>query len=65
MTVHVLGMTRAEMILKVVMSPLEPARAFVEQYVRLVQGKLGRMNVFHLIILVQIRMGLSSVNFWK
>ena len=35
-----LGMTRAEMILKVVMSPLEPARAFVEQYVRLVQGKL-------------------------
>lgn len=33
-------MTRAEMILKVVMSPLEPARAFVEQYVRLVQGKL-------------------------
>ena len=65
MTVHVLGMTRAEMILKVVMSPLEPARAFVEQYVRLVQGKLGWMNVFHLIILVQIRMGLSSVNFWK
>ena len=34
-----LGITRAEMILKVVMSPLEPARAFVEQYVRLVQGK--------------------------
>lgn len=39
MLVHILGMTRAEMILKVVMSPLEPARAFVEQYVRLVQGK--------------------------
>jgi len=35
--VVVKGMTRAEMILKVVMSPLEPARAFVEQYVRLVQ----------------------------
>jgi hypothetical protein len=36
-----LGMTRAEMILKVVMSPLEPARAFVEQYVRLVQDTDG------------------------
>ena len=26
------------MVLKVVMSPLEPAEAFVEQYLRLVQG---------------------------
>ena len=32
-------MTRAEMLLKVVMSPLEPSVAFVEQYVRLVQGE--------------------------
>jgi len=39
--VVVKGMTRAEMILKVVMSPLEPARAFVEQYVRLVQDTDG------------------------
>ena len=31
-------MTRTEMVLKVVMSPLEPAEAFVEQYLRLVQG---------------------------
>ena len=34
------GMTRAEMLLKVVMSPLDPSIVFVEQYVRLVQGKL-------------------------
>ena len=34
-------MTRAEMLLKVVMSPLEPSVAFVEQYVRLVQGECG------------------------
>ena len=34
------GMTRAEMLLKVVMSPLEPGAAFVEQYMRLVQGKI-------------------------
>ena len=33
------GMTRAEMLLKVVMSSLEPASAFVEQYVRFVQGE--------------------------
>ena len=32
------GMTRAEMILKVVMSPADPA-SFVEQYIRLVQGE--------------------------
>merc|ERR1712126_775377 len=31
------GMTRAEMLLKVVMSPLDPSIVFVEQYVRLVQ----------------------------
>ena len=31
------GMTRAEMLLKVVMSPLEPSAGFVEQYIRLVQ----------------------------
>jgi len=45
--VVVKGMTRAEMILKVVMSPLEPAKAFVEQYVRLVQdtdpAELGKL----------------------
>ena len=29
------------MLLKVVMSPLEPSVAFVEQYVRLVQGECG------------------------
>ena len=34
------GMTRAEMLLKVVMSSLEPASAFVEQYVRFVQGEI-------------------------
>ena len=28
------------MLLKVVMSPLDPSIVFVEQYVRLVQGKL-------------------------
>ena len=39
--VVVKGMTRAEMILKVVMSPLEPAKAFVEQYIRLVQDTDG------------------------
>ena len=33
-------MTRAEMLLKVVMSSLEPATAFVEQYVRFVQGEV-------------------------
>ena len=45
-------MTRAEMLLKVVMSPLEPSVAFVEQYVRLVQGECGgggerRPNLSH------------------
>ena len=35
-----LGMTRAEMILKVVMSPSDPPQIFIEQYVRLVQGRL-------------------------
>ena len=34
-------MTRAEMLLKVVMSSLEPATAFVEQYVRFVQGEVN------------------------
>ena len=33
-------MTRAEMILKVVMSHAEPPNLFIDQYVRLVQGKL-------------------------
>ena len=36
--VVVQGMKRAEMILKVVMSPMESARAFVVQYMRLVQS---------------------------
>jgi len=35
--VVVKGMTRAEMILKVVMSHSEPANVFVDQYIRLVQ----------------------------
>ena len=40
------------MLLKVVMSPLEPSVAFVEQYVRLVQGECGgggerRPNLSH------------------
>ena len=39
--VVVQGMTRAEMILKVVMSPMEPPRAFVVQYMRLVQNTEG------------------------
>lgn len=29
------GMTRAEMILKVVMTPVDPAKSFVEQYMKL------------------------------
>ena len=33
-------MTRAEMILKVVMSHADPPAIFIEQYVRLVQGTL-------------------------
>ena len=33
-------MTRAEMILKVVMSHAEPPNLFIDQYVRLVQGNL-------------------------
>lgn len=45
--VVVKGMTRTEMILKVVMSPSEPAPAFVEQYIRLVQDpdmtELGKL----------------------
>jgi len=35
------GMTRTEMVLKVVMSPLDPTEAFVEQYLRLVQDPDG------------------------
>ena len=37
MKILIAGMVRAEMVLKVVMSPLDPCSAFVEQYVRLVQ----------------------------
>ena len=40
-------MTRAEMILKVVMSPADPLDGFVEQYIRLVQdpdlAELGKL----------------------
>ena len=45
--VVVKGMTRAEMILKVVMSPADPLDGFVEQYIRLVQdpdlAELGKL----------------------
>jgi hypothetical protein len=40
LTDNIPRLTRAEMILKVIMSPLELSGAFVEQYVRLVQGKV-------------------------
>ncbi len=33
-----LGMSRAEMILKVVMTPPDPPAVFVEHYIRLVPG---------------------------
>ena len=39
-------MTRAEMLLKIVMSPLDPSIVFVEQYVRLVQGKIQIKLIF-------------------
>ena len=35
---YFLGMTRAEMILKVVMSHADPPNLFIDQYIRLVQG---------------------------
>ena len=38
------------MVLKVVMSPLDPSEAFVEQYLRLVQGNRGgsqNLNYLH------------------
>ena len=41
------GMTRAEMILKVVMSPADPQEIFVEQYIRLVQGKHSSIFVLY------------------
>ena len=37
---YFLGMTRAEMILKVVMSHADPPNLFIDQYIRLVQGKV-------------------------
>ena len=49
------------MILKVVMSPLEPAKAFVEQYVRLVQGYLAVF--FPIDLFTHIRYGSSRT--WK
>lgn len=42
------GMTKAEMILKVVMTPVDPAKSFVEQYKKLLPD--CQMNEFHKIL---------------
>ncbi|CAG9854453.1 unnamed protein product [Phyllotreta striolata] len=42
------GMTRAEMIIKVVMTPTEPAKNFVEQYKKLLPD--GQLTEFHKVL---------------
>jgi hypothetical protein len=49
-------MSRAEMILKVVMSPPDPPSVFVEHYIRLVPGNLQLILYRYPVFWIRIRM---------